>query len=483
MLPLALISLLQAQLAYSQSSVQLSLSLNSLYSSYSFAHTTRPTLFSLPTTQNASVSVALCSASNSSAPRFFLSNSSSITQPSEDDIGQDGVYEVVVGNQGYGWWTGALSEGGFLAVENAGQTSFQIGVSEESPMHDTMDAFPLLGDTASNQGLLFSPPLADAPPPNIPTYPNYTLPSANLSYPSAPPSLQVNVSVFVVPTSALASASMPLTACAMSSSDIQGSIMIDDTGSANNGLWLKDQDGWRWQWLVSGLQPQTNYTAYVVQNETKVSQPINFVTKSATFSCPIVHSLPYCPSIAYAVPLVAPQFPNIAYTANNLPSSVVSPLLEVLSNFTTSLLTFPCGRDEYSPLVSCADCQAAYRKWLCTIWFSRCSEAVDQPTNTDGSVQKPMSALAPQASSATPRSPGLQPFANGYTALLPCIETCTAADRACPNFIGFQCPVPQFNAALSYGVGFIDSGEEGVQGHGSTGVAQDRWGNVWCNAG
>ena len=49
--------------------------------------------------------------------------------------------------------------------------------------------------------------------------------------------------------------------------------------------------------------------------------------------------------------------------------------------------------------------------------------------------------------------------------------------------MGFTCPVPRFNAAASYGVGFIDSGADGVQGHGVTGVAQDRWGNVWCNAG
>lgn len=153
-------------------------------------------------------------------------------------------------------------------------------------MHNITDALPLLGDTTTNQALLFSPSLAAAPLPNAPTYPNYTLPPANLPYPSAPESLQANVnaSVFIAPTSALSSASMPLTGCAMRSSAIQGSIMIDDTGSADNGLWLKDQDGWRWQWLVSGLQPQTNYTAYVVQNDTKVSQPINFVTKSGT--CP-----------------------------------------------------------------------------------------------------------------------------------------------------------------------------------------------------
>lgn len=287
-----------------------------------------------------------------------------------------------------------------------------------------------------------------------------------------------------------------------STGDIKGSFMYDETGSAADGLWLKDEAGWRWQWLISGLQPQTNYTAYVVQNNTKVSQPINFVTKSgtcrnavfcglwltpraATFSCPIVHSLPYCPSIAYAVPISPPLPPSIAHTANTLPLSTVSPLLEVLSNFTISLLTSACGRDEYSPLVSCADCQAAYRKWLCTIWFTRCSEGADSTaTPTVNTAQQPLSsALAPQASGAPPRSPGLPPFPQNFDTLLPCLETCTAVDRACPNFIGFTCPVPRFNARSSYGVGFIDSGDDGVQGQGSTGVAQDQWGNVWCNSG
>jgi calcium channel MID1 len=64
--------------------------------------------------------------------------------------------------------------------------------------------------------------------------------------------------------------------------------------------------------------------------------------------------------------------------------------------------------------------------------------------------------------------------------LLPCLETCTAADRACPNFLGFKCPVVQFNAAASYGVGYVDS-VNNVEGGGVTGVAQDRWGNIWCN--
>jgi calcium channel MID1 len=197
------------------------------------------------------------------------------------------------------------------------------------------------------------------------------------------------------------------------------------------------------------------------------------------FACPLVHSLPYCPTVNYAVPISAPSSPDTAYTSDNLPSGVTDPLLETLTNFTVSLSTHPCGRDFYSPLLTCADCQRAYRTWLCSIWFTRCSEPA--PSNGKDDTQKPSSALQTQPTSVPPRSPGLSPFPSTYTALLPCLETCTAADRACPYFLGFQCPLPRFTAQMSYGVGFVDIGVEGTKGGGSTGVAQDRWGNVWCN--
>lgn len=207
----------------------------------------------------------------------------------------------------------------------------------------------------------------------------------------------------------------------------------------------------------------------------------------AAFSCPLVHSLPYCPSVSYAVPLPQPPNANPSYDTTTLPNSVTSPLLQYMNNFTTTLLTFACGRDMYSPLQSCADCQTAYRKWLCSVSFTRCSEASPGSANTStspqatGTAQRPLSALVPQATNASARNSNLPASGSPYTSLLPCIETCTLVDRACPSFIGFKCPVIRFNAATSYGVGFIDSGKDGVQGQGSTGTSQDIWGNVWCN--
>ncbi|TFK51406.1 hypothetical protein OE88DRAFT_1659410 [Heliocybe sulcata] len=349
-------------------------------------------------------------------------------------------------------------------------------------MHQVLTAIPLLGDTTSNQALIFSPPFS---PPDIiaPTYPNYTLPPANLSYPTQPSSGgSPNFKLVLAPTSSSSLASQPRTGCALSSVSSSGSQIFET-------LWQRDELGWRSEWLMGGLTPLINYTVYVIENETKVSGPIYFATKSALFSCPLVHSIPYCPAVSYAVPLPEPPATFEAHDARTLPQSLTDPLLSGLTNFTAMLTTFACGRDMYSPLQSCADCQREYRNWLCATSFPRCSEeGLSSTTTTASSVaaqqtgmQTPVSALVSVTPTDTPRNPNLPDATSGYDMLLPCLETCTAVDRACPYFLGFKCPLPQFNANVSYGVGFVDKGESGVQGHGVTGYSQDRYGNVWCH--
>jgi calcium channel MID1 len=204
------------------------------------------------------------------------------------------------------------------------------------------------------------------------------------------------------------------------------------------------------------------------------------IAQTASFSCPLVHNLPYCPGISYPVPLPAPPFPFTAHEASTIPTTVSGPLLEYLTNFTVALSTFPCGRDQYSPITTCADCQAAYRTWLCSVQFTRCSEAPSTASSSDTAIQPK---LVEQKPGEPRRNPNLPAKREAFSELLPCLETCQAVERACPYFMGFKCPVVRFNAGESYAVGYVDSGKEGEEGGGSTGAAQDQWGNVWCNAG
>lgn len=206
----------------------------------------------------------------------------------------------------------------------------------------------------------------------------------------------------------------------------------------------------------------------------------SYISLLASFSCPLVHSLPYCPSTAYAVPLPFPQSPATFYNSSTLPQSVSDPLLQYMSNFTAMLLTFPCGRDIYSPLQTCESCQEAYRTWLCSVSFPRCAESSSSSSSSFPSSPTP--ALTTLQSGPNARNPNLPNVSYLYQTVLPCLEVCNAADRACPSFLGIKCPTSRFNAASSYGVGYIDSGAQGVFGGGSTGIGQDQWGNVWCNA-
>nr|AVM41529.1 Mid [Ganoderma lucidum] len=486
-LPVSLLAVIQSFLlpaeAQQKISLDTTLSLNT-------NNLPNPPTFTVPSTSGTLiVSVALCATSDH-PPRFFVTNDTTISQPSLSDVDNVKTFEVVVGSEGFGSRALVFTDGGTISVaKDSTATPFQMVVSTNNATFQV--SYPLVGDTTSNQALLFSPPF-DPQVVQQSSFPNYTFASANLSLPS-PPSSPINHTLIFAQTSSSPFKGLPRTICAIrTQQNTRGVTTLSSTQSA--GLWLKNTDGWRWEWFVGGLTPNTNYTAYTLEDgQLAASRPINFVTKSAAFECSLLHQLPFCPSISYAVPLPPPRPPATVNTADTIPPAVSETIIAYFSNFTTTLSTLACGRDHYSPLVSCADCQAAYRTWLCTVSFPRCTEASSNLTSTSSSsapvsgpsdgAQSPMAAIQSVQANAAPRNPALPAFASAYDALLPCLETCNAADRACPAFLGFKCPLPQFTAASSYGVGFVDSGESGQWGHGSTGVAQDVWGNVWCNAG
>ncbi|KAI0695683.1 stretch-activated cation channel Mid1 [Cerioporus squamosus] len=476
LLPITLLAAVTSFLVFAQAQQQLSLdTVVDLDSS----KLPSPPSFKLPSDSNSLyVAIALCTESDS-PPRFFVTNDTTFTQPGPGDVDNVSVFEVIVGSEGFGSWAGLLANGGILSVQKGSTTTpFEVVVSANNATSES--DYPHVGDTTSNQALIFSPPFS--------LYPNYTLPSANLSLPE-PPSNPSNYSLVFANTSSPAFKSLPRTTCAIRAAALQGSRTGVDflTANQSQGLWLRDQDGWRWQWFVGGLTPRTNYTAYTLQNGMlTASKPINFVTKSASFDCPLVHNLPFCPSVSYAVPLAPPRAPATAHTASTIPHNIGDTITSIMANFTTTLTTLACGRDHYSPLVTCADCQQAYRTWLCAVSFPRCGEtpaSSSSITSTDSQAQVPLPALQSVKAGATPRNPILPVFSSAYETLLPCLETCNAVDRACPAFLGFKCPLPRFTASSSYGVGFVDSGDDGEVGGGQTGVAQDVYGNVWCNTG
>ena len=127
MLSHPLLCLLQATLVAAQARQQLSLNALSAFNPKTLPN---PPAFTLPSSNVLAVSVAVCSGnSQSSLPRFFLTNDTSVGTPGPG--GGANVFEIVL-TAGLGNWTGVASNGGVLAVQNASQFSFEVGVSNSS---------------------------------------------------------------------------------------------------------------------------------------------------------------------------------------------------------------------------------------------------------------------------------------------------------------------------------------------------------------
>ena len=203
---------------------------------------------------------------------------------------------------------------------------------------------------------------------------------------------------------------------------------------------------------------------------------------TASFPCQLVLPNALCPSLAYAAPLPLNTTNSINYPITSLPTNITSLITASLQAFTTSLLTTACGRDLYSHVSSCADCQTSYRDWLCRTVVPQCASSIS--SSREPMPPSPLNFDSPAAQTflrtpRTPRNPATIPE-YAYDELLPCLSVCNAVDRSCPVFLGFRCPIRVISARASYAY----VGDDVDHGDGSTGLgvpAADRWGNRWCS--
>lgn len=185
------------------------------------------------------------------------------------------------------------------------------------------------------------------------------------------------------------------------------------------------------------------------------------------------------------------------------------------ANFSKTMSTWPCEDPyygQYSSVRGCSDCKRSYQDWLCAVTMPRCTDPVQHPQNE--------SAAIPDITSLSGRSTGLnerllpyiinrnastsrQKYFGGklgvesqYGEVLPCLYTCLFVQRNCPGpLLSWTCPAWDVTAQHDYGT-FADAGSKGLgaANNGGAGsdlarwggplryIAQDTFGNVFCNA-
>ena len=273
-LPLALLSLI-LYVAETQQQQQQQLSLDTVSTFSSASNLTLPSY-----TGDVVISVALCGNPGSTTPSFILTNSSTGT-PTEANVGSQDVFEISI-EEGLGTWTGPIGQGGQLAVTNTGQTKYEVGVSTDvtQPLHQCLGQSGLLfGDSTGNQAIFFSPPFESIEI-TQPQFPNYTLPSVQAPFSASQPSSTPQFALTLVETSS-ASGLLWQSSCALAATSSKGTVK-------NQTNWIRDEaEGWRSKWLVEGLSPGTNYSAFVSQDGSKVIGPLYFTTKSGRHAIPL----------------------------------------------------------------------------------------------------------------------------------------------------------------------------------------------------
>ncbi|EPQ30908.1 uncharacterized protein PFL1_01806 [Pseudozyma flocculosa PF-1] len=276
-------------------------------------------------------------------------------------------------------------------------------------------------------------------------------------------------------------------------------------------------DDFRTQFLVSGLQPGTNYTTWLVQTEAINNDPARGLTYTLYPSfkmqtkrndfCRLVYDVDFCPNVAYSIPVSPDVSTESALATIN---RTVAPNY---SNFSALVDTFPCGDSlfgMYSYVQSCDTCKSSYLDWLCAVTMPRCTDSLSDPQTQSRASQDGRSLTG----APTGENVDLLPYvvnrnatnskrsyigdelgAGSYGEVLPCIYNCYYVERTCPPILGWTCPAWDVTAQRDYGT-FADSGDEGI-GAGMNGgagldgsrfggperyVSVDGFGNAFCNA-
>ncbi|KAL8764249.1 MAG: hypothetical protein Q9184_000218 [Pyrenodesmia sp. 2 TL-2023] len=236
---------------------------------------------------------------------------------------------------------------------------------------------------------------------------------------------------------------------------------------------------------VEGLDRNSSYDAFMTlergpNNATMgrggaVWSATNFTTKSDN-NCKVIHSLPFCSDVAYAVPS------NPKWNMTDLVEAYDTYANDSYQNFSKSLQQIPCNTTasaQYSLARNCQDCDNAYKTWLCAVTIPRCADfsspaalthlmprSIGQNfTNGTAPREEPRGSLFSKENMTSrhygrSRSPMIDDHIKPgpYKEMLPCKDLCYHLMQNCPAALQFACPAE--GRGLNYSYGHYSKGEE-----------------------
>ncbi|CBF77904.1 hypothetical protein AN8842.2 [Aspergillus nidulans FGSC A4] len=240
-----------------------------------------------------------------------------------------------------------------------------------------------------------------------------------------------------------------------------------------------DDSTFQEQFYVTGLNRSSTYVGILAMGNTtefgngivggggKVWKAKKFSTKSDG-NCDVIYDLDFCSDVAHSVPS------NPSMNMSEVRAKYDNYAANLYRNFNFSLQQIQCNTSNetiYSMAVSCDDCAAAYKSWLCAVTIPRCDDYSSTSNRTAVMVRNAAQPF-PNGTEITnqtlrdspitnrPRNSGLidtEINPGPYKEVLPNVSFCHNLVRSCPMSLGFSCPSGKY-LTYSYDTSAAPSG-------------------------
>lgn len=252
---------------------------------------------------------------------------------------------------------------------------------------------------------------------------------------------------------------------------IQGNINGSATGNVEVGMMSLGRAGPQQHFYVNKLNGSSSYHAImaidgdantgkagsgIVGGGGTVWSSLDFATISAD-NCAVIFNLSFCSDVAYAVPSNMTRQPDLTALTHLYDDYA----MKYYQSFTYSLQQVACDTTssaQYSLAKTCADCEKAYKTWLCAVTIPRCEDFSNnapflQPRALGNTFFNGTSAPPDALYSNSSRNPMIdREISPGpYNEILPCIDLCYDLIQSCPAILKFACPIEGHGLEQSYG--------------------------------
>lgn len=200
------------------------------------------------------------------------------------------------------------------------------------------------------------------------------------------------------------------------------------------------------QFYLTNLTPSTLYTAYLTASGSGYGQrsqvySLFTIQTMDTPACKIIFDLDFCQGVAYSVPVSS----HIQYNdTNDLKEIYDSRVATLYTNFSKALQQVACNatdEDRFSPLITCTNCIAQYKTWLCAVTIPRCSTYYQDGYSLRDHGESRNEFVNEVIEPPLP-----------YYEVKPCINLCNDMVKDCPAQLNFACPTSMEAILESYGV-------------------------------